>query len=107
MYEHCNIIMNMNRFFFCKFIRSLAIALLCGSPLEVCAGKVPCLVQHASAIQEKYTKLFTLFGRCHRGYAMKVFTADDIERLGKEISAIPTMTSISYVAKVIDSLHLI
>ena len=43
----------------------------------------------------KISKLFTLFGRCHRGYAMKVFTADDIERLGKKISAIPTMTSIS------------
>ncbi len=55
-------------------------------PLESgsCEEKAPNLVEQASALQVKYSRLLTSFGKCHRGYnTMKVFTEAEIDELGK------------------------
>lgn len=51
--------------------------------VKVAEDHCPAALSQAKAIEEKYEKLFTLFGQCHDIYDAKAVTDEQIDELGK------------------------
>ena len=56
---------------------------LCAVPVLKTREYCPDLVPHATDLQDKYVKVFSLFQKCHRLYNSNVISADEILTLGK------------------------
>ena len=65
-------------------LQESTIQLLCSIPRQVVAESAPDLNAKAVEVEDKFTQLFTKFGKCHTVYnAMKVFEDEEIDHLGE------------------------